>query len=232
MNKISIAIPTSGYRGNGDKYLGALLESIRKQTYKNFNIIISDHCEDSLIEDKIKEFGDMEILYHKNPNNIGNSPLNLNRAIDLCDGEIIKVMFQDDVFFSDDSLELIAVNLGDSEKMWLLNGCNHMDDGVNIPYGPMVPRYNPNLLMGANTISSPSVLSIKKECEIRFDGNLTYFMDVEYYYAMWEKYGDPVIIDKALITNRNNNNSISSSVKDWSEISNIEREYCSKKYNK
>ena len=139
MKKISIAIPTSGYRGNGDKYLGDLLESIRKQTYKNFNIVISDHCEDSLIEDKIAEFGDMEILYNKNPNNIGNSPLNLNKAIDLCDGEIIKVMFQDDIFFSEDSLDLIAVNLGNSEKMWLLNGCNHMDDGVNIPYGPMVP---------------------------------------------------------------------------------------------
>jgi glycosyltransferase involved in cell wall biosynthesis len=232
MHKISIAIPTSGYKGNGDKYLDDLLESIRKQTYRNFNIVISDHCQDSLIEDKISEFSDMEILYHKNPNNIGNSPLNLNRAIDLCDGEIIKIMFQDDVFFSDNSLEIIATNLENSGKMWLLNGCNHMDDGINIPYEPMVPRYNPDLLIGTNTISSPSVLAIKKECEVRFDGNLTYFMDVEYYHAMWEKYGDPVIIDETLITNRNSNNSISGSINDWSEISNIEREYCRKKYNR
>lgn len=232
MKKISIAIPTSGYKGNGDKYLGDLLESIRKQTYRNFNIVISDHCQDSLIENKIAEFSDMEIIYHKNPNDIGNSPLNLNKAIELCDGEIIKIMFQDDVFFSENSLAIISENLGNSEKMWLLNGCNHMDDGTNVTYGTMVPRHNPNLLMGANTISSPSVLSIRKECEVRFDGNLTYFMDVEYYYAMWEKYGDPVIIDETLITNRNSNNSISGSVNDWSEISNIEREYCRKKYNK
>jgi hypothetical protein len=49
---------------------------------------------------------------------------------------------------------------------------------------------------------------------------------------MWEKYGDPVIIDETLITNRNSNNSISGSINDWSEISNIEREYCRKKYNR
>jgi hypothetical protein len=92
----------------------------------------------------------------------------------------------------------------------------------------MVPRWNDLIYKGINTISSPSVLSFRKNTNVFFDENLVMLMDCEIYYNFYKKYGLPTILPETLITNRIHQNQISSNYK--SNI-NDEINYVKNKYS-
>jgi glycosyltransferase involved in cell wall biosynthesis len=231
MKKMSIAIPTWESYGRGAEFLDDLLRTIEIQHFKNFEVVISDHSKNDDVYNKVLEFNSkFDIKYFRNRKKLGNSPFNTNTAIKKCSGEIIKIMFQDDFFYDDEAFEKIYYTLKDSNKMWLLNGCNHTDDDGNSFCWEFYPKFNPDLLKGINTISSPSVVAFKRESEVYFDETLVNFMDIDYYYGMREKYGDPVLYNDILISNRVHKDSISSNIKNKEEMILTESEYCIKKY--
>jgi glycosyltransferase involved in cell wall biosynthesis len=231
IKKLSIAIPTWETNGRGVEFLDDLLRTIEIQSFKDFEVVISDHSQNNDILIKCQEFDSkFDIKYFRNENDRGNSPANLNNAITKCTGEIIKIMFQDDFFYDDEALEKIYYTLSDSDKMWLLNGTNHTNDHGNSFYWDLYPKFNDQLLMGVNTISSPSVMSLKKEVVNRFDETLINLMDLDFYYGMRETYGDPIFYNDVLVSNRVHQDSISSNIKNKEDLTKIESEYCLKKY--
>tara|TARA_Y100000004_G_scaffold118915_1_gene133620 strand:- start:572 stop:1279 length:708 start_codon:yes stop_codon:yes gene_type:complete len=228
--KISIAIPTWEFNGRGSEYLNDLLRTIQIQSYKDFEVCISDHSVDNEVLKELKQFeGKFKIVYDKNENDRGNGPANTNKAIEMCSGDIIKVMFQDDFFYDTESLEKIHSEFEQSDSMWLVNGCNHTkDDGYNF-YWEMFPKWNDKIIEGVNSISSPSVLSMRKECfdEVRFDEKLVMMMDCDYYYNLKSNFGEPIYLDDVLITNRVHQNQISST---YDKNIQDEIDYCLDKY--
>jgi hypothetical protein len=209
--KISICIPTWEQYGRGLEFLENNFEKISTQTYRDFNVIVSDHSKDNKIELLCNRYlSKFEIKYIKNNSNLGNGPYNTNNAISNADGDIIKILFQDDFFFQDNSLELILEEFKNEKCNWLVNGCNHThDDGKNFT-NFMVPHWNNNIPLGVNTISSPSVLSFRNDNPCLFDEELTMLMDCEMYYQLYIRYGLPKIISDCLITNRLHQHQISS----------------------
>ncbi len=98
--RLSIAIPTFEYRGRGKEFLDFLFRTIEFQTFKDFEVVVSDHSKDDTLVDVIDNFKyKFDIRYIKNKNDLGNGPANTNHALRNCSGDIIKVMFQDDFFF-------------------------------------------------------------------------------------------------------------------------------------
>jgi glycosyltransferase involved in cell wall biosynthesis len=90
---ISVCIPTY----NGEKYLVACVESILRQTFKNFELLIVD---DSSSDNTLQIAQDYEKLDNRirvvsNKQNLGLVG-NWNRCIELAKGEWIKFVFQDD----------------------------------------------------------------------------------------------------------------------------------------
>ena len=231
--KFSIAIPTWDCHGRGGEFIDDLLRTIEIQTFKDFEVCISDHSRNDDVLNVVKTFEDkFKIVYQKNEEHYGNGPANTNKAIDMCSGDIIKVMFQDDFFYDDESFEKIYNELSSSDSMWLVNGCNHTRNDGHSFYWNMFPTWNGKLLQGVNTISSPSVVSFKKEVTNRFDENLVYFMDCEFYFGMNETHGLPLFLNDVLISNRVGDHQISSRVnKSREEYVSRETEYCMKKYN-
>lgn len=207
--KFSIVIPTWEQYGFGLIFLEQLLQSIKTQTLKDFEIIISDHSVSNEIENLVFKFSYLNIVYVKNKNLRGNSPANLNNGLSLAKGEIIKIMFQDDFFVNNNSLEMIKNHFDNNSCHWVVNGCCHTTDGVNLDRY-MIPSWNDKILEGVNTISSPSVLSIKNSEISFFDENLTMLMDCDYYYTLFKKYGLPSVLPEHLIANRIHNYQISS----------------------
>lgn len=208
--KISICIPVWEYYGEGVFFLKKNLESIKNQTYKNFNVVISDHSSDDKIESLCNSFKDMfEIIYVKNINKIGNSPSNTNNAIKNAYGDIIKILFQDDFFYDENSLEIISKEFENHNCDWLVTGCNHTNDGGKTFYNRMTPAWNNDIFRGVNTISSPSVLAFLRTSMCFFDENLTMLMDCEMYWQLYKKYGLPKIVSNCLVTNRIHKNQIS-----------------------
>lgn len=203
--KLSIAIPTWEFNGRGVEFINDLLRTIEVQTFKDFEVCISDHSLDDEVMNEIKQFDDkFKIVYEKNLQNRGNGSSNTNKAIDMCSGDIIKVMFQDDFFYDDESLEKIYNQFESSDKFWLVNGSNHTKNDGNSFYWDLYPKWNPDIINGRNTISSPSVLSARKELfdEIQFDESLVMMMDCEFYFHAKKKFGDPIYYNDILVSNR------------------------------
>jgi len=231
MPRVSIIIPVCEYNGKGAQFLDDLLRTIEIQSFKDFEVVITDHSEDDRLLDTLKEFETkFEINYVKNVDRRGNSPANLNFAISMAKGEIIKPVFQDDFFYDDEALNKIYYTLSGDTKQWLLCGTNHTRDHGHSFFWELFPRFNDNLLEGVNTISSPTVTAWKKDTEIQFDESLVYLMDLDFYYGMRETYGEPIYYDDILVTNRIHQDSISSSILDKEAIMKKESNYCKQKY--
>jgi len=208
--KISICIPTWEQYGRGVEFLKNNFEILLSQTYKNFNVIISDHSKDDNIKLLCDEYSNhFEIKYFKNENFLGNGPANTNNAILNADGDIIKIIFQDDYLFDERALELTSKEFENDECMWLVCGCNHThDDGITHS-NPMTPYWNDAIKRGVNTISSPSVLSFRNNNPCLFDENLTMLMDCDMYQQLFVRYGLPTILSDCLVTNRIHKHQIS-----------------------
>jgi glycosyltransferase involved in cell wall biosynthesis len=232
--KVSIAIPTYECYGKSGEFLDDLLRTIEIQTFKDFEVCISDHSVNDDVLNVVNEFKDkFKIVFQKNTEHRGNGPANTNAAIDLCSGEIVKVMFQDDFFYDDEALEKIVNEMDNSDKMWLLNGSNHTRDNGHSFYWDLYPVMNDKLLEGVNTIGPPSVLSFRNSVPIRFDIGLVYFMDVEFYYAMMSEYGDPILYHDVLTTNRESEYSVTTNVslKNRDHYVKTETAYCKSKHD-
>lgn len=211
--KLSIAIPTWESYGRGVEFVNDLFRTIEIQTFEDFEVCISDHSLNDEVMNEVKQFEDtFKIVYEKNSKDRGNGPSNTNKAISMCSGDIIKVMFQDDFFYDDEALEKIYNELESSDKFWLVNGSNHTNNDGNSFYWDLHPHWNPDIINGRNTISSPSVLSAKKELfdQIGFDESLIMMMDCEFYFHAKKKFGDPIYYDDILVSNRVHSEQISS----------------------
>lgn len=228
--RFSICIPAWEQHGVGLEFLNGLMNSIWKQTYKNYEVILSDHSKD----DKINEYimGEMQhghmsnLTYLHYDENYGNGVANLNNALSRANGDIIKIMFQDDIMFSPDCLKILNYSFTGTVD-WLVSGCNHTKDGLNFER-EMTPSWNDNLVFGVNTISSPSVLAFRNRNIELFDEKLIMLMDVEYYYRLYNKFGLPKFLNDILISNRCHNKQISAYYK---EDVGFEIEHIKNKYN-
>ena len=96
---------------------------------------------------------------------------------------------------------------------WLVTACEHSNDGF-IFYRPHYPRWNNNIHYGNNTISSPSVLTIKNDDLTFFDERLIWLMDVDYYKQLYDKFGLPEFLQKINVVNRTWDNQFSNIISD------------------
>lgn len=200
---ISIGVPTYEMSGYGVYYLNELLETINNQTFDDFEVIISDHSVDSKIKNFINSSSfNFKIVYFKNHKKIGNPSSNINKIIKESNGEYIKFLFQDDLLNGKKSIENIALAIKlNNEAKWFVSGCLHIKDEVKTNF--MIPYYNNKIHMGYNTISSPSVLTIKNGKEaIKFNDQFIWLLDCIYYKECYLKFGQPVIINEFLTINR------------------------------
>lgn len=97
MNKalplISVGIPVY----NGEKYLQNAVDSVLRQDYENFELIISDNASTDATHEICSEYAakDKRVRYVRNQVNIGAVP-NFNRVFDLARGEFFKWLSHDD----------------------------------------------------------------------------------------------------------------------------------------
>jgi glycosyltransferase involved in cell wall biosynthesis len=228
---ISVCIPTYEMNGLGFNYLKFNFDKLTQQTYRNFEVVISDHSNGDEIKKLCLKYSKvLNISYHKNKNNIGSSSSNLNNSIKKSKGEIIKILFQDDFLYSEKSLENIVNNFDLKIDKWLVTACEHTLDGTTF-FKPFYPKYHDEIHKGVNTISSPSVLSILNDNPILFDENLIWLMDCDYYKMCYVKFGLPKIVNDINAVNRVGGHQVSNTIA-TNEIKNKEFEYViQKKYD-
>ncbi len=192
MKKISICIPTYEMHGKAKELLIRNFNILKKQTYQNFEVIISDNSEDDVVKNLCQdpEYKSLNIKYSRNPRK--GLSANTNESIKKATGDLIKILYMDDYFANENSLEQIVKNF---TGFWLVTGCGH-DDGNSKITNEQYPIYSRKISRGKNTIGSPSVLTIKNEDLIFFDENLSWVLDCDYYSRLYEKYGNPTILNE------------------------------------
>jgi len=199
---LSICIPTYEMRGLGTEFLKNSFDILFKQTFKDFEIIISDHSKNNSIENLCNEYKNkLDIKYFRNTEKFGNLSFNINNAIKKAEGKLIKILFQDDFLYHEKSLEEIVNNFDLEKDNWLITSCIHSIDGQNF-FKPFYPKYNKLIFLGKNTISSPSVLTIKNKRPLFFDENIIWLMDCDYYKRCYNEFGNPKILNKINVVNR------------------------------
>jgi len=193
---VSIVIPTYEMLGDGLFFLDLSLKKIIEQTYKNIEVIISDHSTDTKLEQLTTDYANqLNIKYLKNNNNRGSSSANINNGIINCSGSIIKILMQDDYLYENTAIESIVNIFNENENInWLVTGCVY--GGRNgVVRGSMFPYYTEDIILGNNKIGSPSVLTIKNENPIYFNNDLIWMMDCDYYKKLYDRYGNPFILN-------------------------------------
>ena len=212
-------------KDKGIEYLEYSFNILYSQTYKNFEIVISDHSTDDNIEELCKQWNQvLNINYFKNEYKRGISSANINHAIKNAKGDIIKVLFQDDFLYDEHSLEK---QLECFKGNWMVTACCHYN-GVEV-YKPFYPKYHDQIQYGQNTISSPSVIMFKNKDIIEFDEELFWLMDVDYYKRMYNKFGLPDICNYITVVNREHENQVSNTLA-TEEIRKKELDYVIQKY--
>jgi len=228
---ISICIPTYEANGSGVFFLKKNIESILKQTYKDLEIVVSDHSKDNEIENYIKNLKNDKIVYLRNTKNIGYPAFNTNNAIQNSKGDYIKLMNMDDYMESETLLYdmLKGFELGYN---WVLSSFKHFNYDINDFYNPMTPTIigdGKHLLMGVNTIGCPSVVLMPKD--IFFDTEVEYMIDCELWYRLFKNFGLPFIVGNHGITIGTGNHTFTNQLTSkYDEMLRKDIAYCSKKY--
>lgn len=191
---ISIIIPTYEYGGHASWFLRRLFDSIRTQTYGNYEVIVVDHSQDDAI---MTECGiaPVEVIYTRNKVGIGNSSANMNLGLTLARGHIMKIMHLDDFFFSNLALENIArVVEGPGAPKWGVMGFCHFLDSDPTPLRPIIPSL-------VTTLGCPSVSFFVRNPSSpdKFDEHLTVINDHDFHQNLLFKYGRPSIVPELCI---------------------------------
>jgi glycosyltransferase involved in cell wall biosynthesis len=178
---VSVVIPAYEMGGRGVEFLDRALQSCNDSCVDE--IIISSQEKNDGFLYLAKEYGARYFQHNVKRNGAAS---NLNHAIEQANGDIIKILFQDDTL-SGRSLEPF-----ENINHWGFCTSKH-----NIERPDHVPYHNPDLkslALGKNTYGSPSALAFRKT-ELRFDEHLKFLFDCEFYVRMTQKYGLPDIVD-------------------------------------
>jgi len=228
--KVSICIPVYEMNGKGAEFLEHSLDQISKQSYEDLQVVVSDHSVDGVIEELCVKWSNItNIKYIRNKAYRGKSSANTNNAVAHADGDLIKILFQDDWLLDKDSIALQVESFTQSSARWSIAACAHADND-----GAIKDEYQPsfnNSILFINTLSSPSTLMIYKDSYEPFDNELLWYMDTDCYHRLHQKYGLPHIHNRVSVVNRRHadqitNTMISKELEQW------ERNYLKQKYER
>ena len=144
---------------NGEFFLWKLVNSLTSQTFRDWELIITK-------DGKMAE--------------------NTNSGIRRARGKYVKILYLDDYFTDEFSLEVMVTHAEGSKGEWFICGVNNNQE----------PRWTEDIETGNNKLGSPSALMFRNHFEenLLFDETMSWLLDADLYKRMYEKYGYPVIL--------------------------------------
>jgi glycosyltransferase involved in cell wall biosynthesis len=199
---ISICIPA--YKRM--EYLQRLLDSIAIQSWKNFEVILTDDSPDESVHSVYMRYKEIfPLYYYHNSPSLG-TPENWNEAIRKAKGKWIKLMHDDDWFAEKDSLAKFAETVQNYPTSFFFFSAyrnTHLktDQTKDIfisPFRHRALRHNPVSLISDNVIGPPSCVLFSANQFISFDNQLKWLVDIDFYIRYLSQ-TDAVYIHEILI---------------------------------
>ncbi len=112
--KVSVSVPMY----NGANHIGGCIESVLRQTYADFELVLVDDASSDDTVEIARSFDDDRIRIIENPQRLG-AEGNWNAALEHSRGEYVKVLSHDDVIYERCLERQVAVLDGDPELVWV-----------------------------------------------------------------------------------------------------------------
>jgi len=231
--KVSIAIPTYEADGRGLIFIKKYVESFKKQTYKNLELVISDHSINDDIKEYLESINDENIIYIKNENDRGLQVENMNNAIHNCSGDFIKLMNHDDYMECPYTIQegVKRLELG---YQWVIYSCKHFNYETEKMYyfhNPRIEGDGTHFLNGLNYAGCSSVGLIPKN--VLLDVNVKYMADCELWYRLFTEYKHPAFVGgHKIVIGTGNHTQTNKLAKNKSQMMSDDINYCRVKYEK
>ncbi|WP_051226453.1 glycosyltransferase family 2 protein [Butyrivibrio sp. MC2013] len=181
--KVSICIPAY----NDPAGLERLMDSIVIQSYRDYEVIISDDSSDDScrrLADRYKD--NIEQLIYIKHESTGRPGDNWNAALERAGGSYIKMMLHDDFFTDEESLGTFVKMLDDNPDAdlafsgtWQVSPESRFSRHISDRDLEIISKDSKDLYLG-NTIGAPSAVIIRdRGC--RFDNKLRWLIDMDWY---------------------------------------------------
>ena len=246
--KISILIPTFNYTKGINKIIECLKFTDIK-IRKNIEIIISDDSDKKIIDSKtknyfIKSFGNFQYIYNNLP--LGGIP-NWNKLISMAQGEYYWLLHHDEYWEREKDLIKNLVNFINNQNPNFIILPIYKEKEIyfyNLTISIVQKHFSrkfilkkfliyPKLLIELNLVGPPSSVIYKKSMT-KYDTNLKYLVDVDFYIKLLKIFNGKGIFlmdDYYLFSSQNNNSSITKSLgSNIYQIKKKEKDYLGNKY--
>lgn len=205
---VSVLIPCYEMQGIGASMLERALNSLVVQQLGpllSLEVVVSDQSADFVIRDWLREqldgpYRTLSISYTRPGPGAKSASANLNHAFYSSTGDLIKILFQDDFLIAKDALWLSLEPILSGATRWSIAGSVASTDGHRFSH-EMIPRIHDRIHLGENTVSSPSVVALRRETWLGFDQRLKWLMDVDFYKRMLMCFGEPAVVRGPLVAN-------------------------------
>lgn len=187
-------------------FLKRLLDSIAIQTFREFEVIVTDDSPDGEVKVLCDQYaGHFPLRYFRNEKALG-TPENWNEAVRRASGQWIKIMHDDDWFAEPDSLTGYARAIAaHPQASFIFSAYRDVfldEDRTREMFVPPA-RYkkflrNKTVLFASNIVGPPSVVLYKKEPRMDFDRTVKWVVDIDFY-IRYLGTATPVYIDRILV---------------------------------
>lgn len=201
---ISVCIPAY----NRPAFLQRLLDSIQVQTYRHFEVIISDDSPGDEVSGIVQQHPLQPVIrYFKNSPSLG-TPENWNESIRQAKGDWIKLMHDDDWFSDAGALQAFADAAGkypDTRFFFSAYRNIYLDEQDREEEMRITPVWekrlaaNPEQLLSKNVIGPPSVVFHKKAAEPGYDNHLKWLVDIDFYIRYLRLNPKPLLLASILV---------------------------------
>ena len=198
---ISICIPAY----SRTFYLQRLLNSASFQTFKDFEVIVTDDSPGTEVEELCKQYENNFRLFYKKNTPALSTPANWNEAIKHANGEWIKLMHDDDWFANEHSLELFAKEMAQNKK-FIFSAYYNVFENNSSTQQKLFPKQwrqriikNPVTLLSANVIGPPSVTLIHRSITDQYDTSMKWRVDIDFYIRLLKSQQSFIYINTPLI---------------------------------
>jgi glycosyltransferase involved in cell wall biosynthesis len=202
MVKVSICLPTykdpSGAR--------RALQSIEEQTFSDYEVVVTDNSPDDAVGNVVKEFPTLKNLrYIKNPVGLGPAQ-NWNVNLSYARGQYVKIVHNDDWFSGPESLAKFVAALDNHPDSYFAFCQSHNIspskdvEWISSPTSRFLKalRKDPLRLYPRNFVGAPSTIIFRRG-PWRFDEQLKFVVDFDFYIAILREHPNFVFLDEPLM---------------------------------
>jgi len=215
--KISTVIPVFIQSEENLLELKATLKSLERQTLHPDEVIISSNNLDQVLNLKMLEvINEFYLRITVCKNLLGmNAQANTNNGVANAKNEIIHILHHDDPIVEQYAYENISQAFVKGGVKWAI--FNVIEKNTI-----SLPKIQPGLIWGFNSIGAPSVLITLKEFYIPFSTDYTYIWDCVNFHEYIKRYGSPIFFNELHIATGGGNARLSGTINEKNKLRDLQ----------